>query len=477
MRRRALLALVLVGAAVLLPSAAAEQGASSTAMLPRLVSPADGQAYFGLTFPLFDTSDPVWGDDRPFAERIKDSIDIELSGKPPAFIKVWTPWQKPDLPKKPLVRFSEAAGEVAKVRGVIGDSGLLFLDWNLTTSTAVNDGITTRDIARGALDRYIRAYARDIKAYGLPVQIMLFNGEYNGDWWWAVSPRANSSLTITDFVKAWRRVVDIFRAVGATNASWAWVVNGYPANPAEQPQIDRDIGAYYPGDEYVDWVGADVYDVGTPNWIDSPYAFAVAHSKPVWIGEFGIRHEWSSTAPSQWRTWLEASFDYFENHPAVKAISYFNLNNRAGAGHVKWDPSRDVYLYGGHVRYTPNVNDHDHRLLAGGPAIRATFARRIASGRYLSTVSTEAVDSQPQPPAVALLIPTVRGLTATARWHDFAIKPRSRAWQVVATHLAATSYRLKGEAGARMLVRVRPRDVFGSSGSWSASRRIVFAER
>ena len=485
MKRGALLALVVLSAAVLLPSAVAEQGASSAATLPRLVPPSDGQAYFGFTFRLFDGSNPVWGDDRPFAERIRDSIEIELAGKTPAFIKVWTPWQRPDQRGKPYVPFGDALADIARVRGVVGEQGLLHLDWNLTLSNGANEGISVREIRQGRTDAYIRAYARDVREYGKPVLLTLFNGEFNADWWWAVSPRANGRLTTADFVQAWRRVVDIFRAVGATNVSWAWVVNGYPADPSQQPQIDRDIGAYYPGDDYVDWVGADVYDVGTPNWLDGPYAFAVAHSKPVWIGEFAIRHEWSSTAPSQWGAWLKATFDYFESHPAVRAISYFNYNNREGAGHVKWDPNRDVYLYDGHVRYTPDLNDHDHRLLAGGPEIRATFARRIASGRYLSTVSTEAVDAQPQPPTAALMKPTVRGLTATVRWqgnlaadaYDLAIRPRSRAWRTVAEHLTASSYRLKGEAGDRMLVRVRPRDVFGSPGSWSASRPLIFPRR
>jgi len=53
-------------------------------------------------------------------------------------------------------------------------------------STAVNDGLTVREIRRGAADRYIRSYARDVREYGKPVLITLFNGEFNGSWWWAV---------------------------------------------------------------------------------------------------------------------------------------------------------------------------------------------------------------------------------------------------------------------------------------------------
>src|SRR5262245_20884445 len=218
----------------------------------RLVPPPDGQAHFGLTFLLFDTNDLIWGDTRPFAVRIRDSIENELAGKTPTFIKVWTPWQFSDVTGKPMVPFADALGDIRKVEGVVGERGIVLLDWNLTQTTARNGGITTRDIASGAYDAYITRYARDVKLYGRALLVTLFNGEFNGDWWYGVSPRANPTLSTDDFVRAWRRVVDIFNEVGARNVAWSWNVNGYPADPANQPQIDRNIAAYYPGDAYVD---------------------------------------------------------------------------------------------------------------------------------------------------------------------------------------------------------------------------------
>lgn len=292
----------------------------------------------------------------------------------------------------------------------------------------------------------------------------------------------DSRVTTDDFVKAWRRVVDIFRAVGATNVSWAWVVNAYPAEPGLQPGIDRDIGAYWPGDDYVDWAGADFYDVGPPSWLDGPYAFAVAHHKPFFVGEFGIRHEWSGVPQQQWRFWLDTAFDYFENHPAIKAISYFNFNNRRGATRVTWDPARDVYLYDGRVRYRPDVNDHDSRLLAGGPELRALFSRRIASPRYVSAIATESVDATPQPATVSLLPPVIRGRTGTAHWrgnlaadtYDVAIRRQKGGWRVAARYLMRTAYRLQGKPRERFLVRIRARDVFDTVTPWSSPAVIAF---
>jgi hypothetical protein len=482
MKRRAVLALVFLGAAVLLPSAGAEQSAPSTATVTRLSPPTDGHAYFGFTFPLFDSTEPVWGDNRPFDERIRDSIQNELAGKKPTYLNVWTPWQQPDLPGKPLVPFSAALGDIAKVRSVVGEGGTIYLDWNITQTTPVNDGITTRDVAAGKLDAYIRRYARAVREYGQPLLIRLFNGEYNGSWWYGVSPKADYRVTTSDFVKAWRRVVDIFRAVGTMNASWAWVVNAYPKEPGLAPGLDRDIDAYWPGDAYVDWAGADFYDVGPPSWLDGPYAFAVAHHKPFFVGEFAIRHEWSGVPPGKWQFWLEAALDYIESHPAIKAISYFNFNNRRAATRVTWDPSRDAYVYDGHVRYTPDVNDHDHRLLAGGPAVRALFASRIASPRYVSAIATEAVDSTPTIATATLLVPKVRRSVVFARWngnlaahtYDLQIKRRARPWRTIATGVSAKSKRVEGSSGERVQLRVRAHDVDGVAGPWSPARPLVF---
>jgi glycosyl hydrolase family 26 len=374
-------------------------------------------------------------------------------------------------------------GDIAKERSVVGDGGVLHLDWNLN-STFENGGVTALDVARGKTDGYIRRFARDLRNYGRPVLMTLFNGEFNGSWWTSVSPRANPYLTTADFVRGWRRVVDIFHAVGATNVSFAWVLAAYPED-GPHDNVDSNIAAYYPGDDYVDWVGVDVYDVGLPNWMDGPYAFAVAHGKPVFVGEFGIRHEWSSQTPQQHYAWLGEIFDYFASHPAIKAISYFNFCNRAGATHVPWDPTRSIYIDGGSVNYVPDVNDHDHRLLAGGPAIQALFASRISSPRYVATISTENVVSTPAVATATLLMPKLSRRTAIVRWQgnlaadrfDLAVKRGGGSWQVALTATSATTQRLRGRARESIIVRVRASDVDGNPGPWSAARRIVLARR
>ena len=73
-------------------------------------------------------------------------------------------------------------------------------------------------------------------------------------WWRPWSEQANGNHP-GEFVAAWRHVVDIFRAQGATNVTWVWCPN--IVGPKSQ------LTGLYPGDNYTDWVCMDGYNWGT----------------------------------------------------------------------------------------------------------------------------------------------------------------------------------------------------------------------
>ena len=191
MQRLLAVGLAVVAIAVPMASASIDAAPPPAGAVSRLVPPPDGQCYFGFTFRTWDTSDPAWGDTRPFKERIQDSIKSELGGKTPTFLTVWATWQFPDRSGKPLVPFSSAYNDINTVKAATGANSLVYLDWNLTLTTSTNGGITVKDVASGSLDTYIRAYATEIKRYANPVLIRLFGGEFNGSWWYGQSPFAN----------------------------------------------------------------------------------------------------------------------------------------------------------------------------------------------------------------------------------------------------------------------------------------------
>ena len=460
----------------------AASSSSASGALTRLLPPPDGQCYFGFTFRLHDATDPAVGDTRPFHERIQDSITNELRGKTPTFLTVWADWQASDQPGQPLVPFSTWDTDIATARNVTGPDSLLYLDWTLTNPGADRadyNGITTKDIAAGVADDYIRQYAAAIKDYAGPVLIRLFGGEFNGSWWYSQSPFANHNLAATDFVNAWRRVVDIFRQTGALNASFAWIPNAVPA--ANRPGwIDPNIGAYYPGDDYVDWGGADMYDFEPVSDLNSVYDFAVAHGKPFFLAEWGVRHSASALSPTEQRDWIESMFGFFTAHDDVKAINYFNYNNRSG-GPV--DPTRTVYLDGGEVNYQANTNDNDSRLLAdSGAGFRSTYANGISQSRFTSSVLTQTINVQKPATATATIVSvTVRGQTATMRWagtggaatFDLAVRRIPGSWTLVRARYTGHTYTLRGKHNQRFAIRVRGRNRSGTSGPWSTPRTLT----
>ena len=341
--------------------------------------PPDGQAYFGFTFRLWE-ADASEGDTRPLAERICDSIEVELGGKTPTIMTVWIQWKSPTG----LQPFSAVLPDIKKIQEVLGTTVVPNLAWQPGNNN--QDDVTTKDIASGKYDDYIRQYAQDVKSYGAPLFIRLICGEFNGNWWKWCSPKANPDLTIKDFVDSWRRVVDIFREEGVTNVAWVWTPADFP--PSEPGGWGRDPNwqAYYPGDEYVDWVGSDTYDYAKVGWFEPIYQFGVEHNKPFFLAEFGMRWQGTNLTTNQHINWLNDMFDYFESHPKIKAILYFNYNISA---YDAIDPSKFVFLYDGQVNYLKNVNDGDIRLIAGGPEIRTLFANRIANPRYVSTIVIE----------------------------------------------------------------------------------------
>jgi hypothetical protein len=85
-------------------------------------------------------------------------------------------------------------------------------------------------------------------------------------------PEASVNLsngTASDFIAAWRKVITVLREQGVTNAEYVWTMTDY----SFWVQDRRRASLWYPGDAYVDHLGADAYNwyrcrqgVNTPWW-------------------------------------------------------------------------------------------------------------------------------------------------------------------------------------------------------------------
>jgi hypothetical protein len=244
----------------------------------------------GVTFPLVHVY-TAWGEEpnQVFPERLVEAIGV-LGSIP---VVTWEPW---------LTTFESTLHPHLPLRAERDRNGL-------------------SSIARGDYDFYIDAWAREAARHGEPI-VVRFGHEMNDPYRYPWGPQNNEPQ---HFIAAWRRVVDRFRAAGATNVLWAW-----------SPHIAyAGYEAYWPGDDYVDWVATGALNYGTvaywSQWwtfeqiFGQHYDFLAGFGKPIVIAEFGSlavggdRSEWYSEALENFR----------ERFPEVHGLIFFHVRGDA----------------------------------------------------------------------------------------------------------------------------------------------------
>jgi beta-mannanase len=94
---------------------------------------------------------------------------------------------------------------------------------------------------------------------------------------------------------------------------------------------------YYPGNQYVDWIGMDCYDRAKTSTFNScfqsfykTYSNPATYGKPMMITETGAVQVPSGGATGQ-AAYLESSLATLPKYPQIKAFSYFD-----GKGTSDW---------------------------------------------------------------------------------------------------------------------------------------------
>src|SRR5690606_21369154 len=111
------------------------------------------------------------------------------------------------------------------------------------------DMLPDTEIVAGLHDADITQLARDFAAYGQP--IFARPGVEIANAWNAYTPSV--------FPAAWRHVVDVFRRENAHNVAFVWCIAAAGFSTFDQFDAQGN-GVWYPGDEYVDWIGLDLFD-------------------------------------------------------------------------------------------------------------------------------------------------------------------------------------------------------------------------
>jgi cell wall-associated NlpC family hydrolase len=206
------------------------------------------------------------------------------------------------------------------VRWDLAQGTIPLISWNTP------DGVSDQAIADGSQDAWIRTEADGVKALGADVFLRL-DWEMNGNWFaWDGTHNGGSAAP---FVAMWRHIHDVFVQQGATNVAWVWT----PSSASLPNTPWNAMTAYYPGDDYVDWIGEDDYNYGgtlghSGGWNAftsqlQPLYGTFATRKPIMIGEMGSADGIPGHDKGQWISQMAA--DVKTNYPDVQALVWFDV--------------------------------------------------------------------------------------------------------------------------------------------------------
>lgn len=205
---------------------------------------------------------------------------------------------------------------------------LLMITWQPFFSSN-NEKSILKDITDGKYDDYIRDFALMAKNLNKPV-LLRFAQEMNGNWFpWSGSKNGNNTEI---YQKAYRYVYELFSEMECNNVEFVFSVSFKDIPNKEWNRFEK----YYPGDEYVDWIGIDMINWGNIRKIYTNNPSGIINSvyeriikkypkKPILISEAAF--------PSQnvdKKKWIKEFFDSLKTkYTAIKAFVWYDIDKGA----------------------------------------------------------------------------------------------------------------------------------------------------
>ena len=214
-------------------------------------------------------------------------------------------------------------------------------------------------------DEYLLQFALDAKEANVPI-LLRYASEMNGTWTFY---SGNSEL----YIEKWKLVHSVMKE-HAPQVMMLWNVFTMP---------EYTIKDFYPGDDYVDYVGVNIYNVVYHNdqlsalsdfedplrLLDYVYN-EYSHKKPIVIGEFGATN-YNVTDGLYHVDFAVEKINRMYKHlphlyPRVKNIYYFDVNNLVNA---------------------PEGRKINNYAITENPRILEAYAKNVTQPEYLTTVT------------------------------------------------------------------------------------------
>lgn len=208
-------------------------------------------------------------------------------------------------------------------------------------------------IGNGTWDNNIKRLAKFANDHSDLAIYLRIGFEFDGKW-------NKGYSNTTHFKNAWKRIVDVMRTEGVTNVAYVWQSSTSPVDDILEG-FREDITDWYPGDDYVDWMGLSWFLLpneippvgGNPatqiSLADELVNFARQRNKPVYLAEStpqgfdlvnltncNVSPIWDGTAAAGcqsksataiWNDWFQPFFDYiYANKDVIRHVHYINVN-------------------------------------------------------------------------------------------------------------------------------------------------------
>ncbi len=209
----------------------------------------------------------------------------------------------------------------------------------------------TKEISEGKYEEKFNTFLKVIKDFGNPVFV---RAGYEFDKAGKYNPKS--------FIKAWKYLVDKFRREKISNLATVWCACPYNGTSAVEP--------FYPGDDYVDWFGVDVFMArhitGKYEPVENFIKLAEKHKKPVMVGESTPTRVGVDKGQESWDEWFKPYFEWISNHDIIKAFCYIN-----------WDWSKEWKINDRIKLEWLNGRIHENEIVKGH------FTKEMSKSKYI----------------------------------------------------------------------------------------------
>jgi hypothetical protein len=293
----------------------------------KLAIPKNNQIYFG-AFANF-------GHDENDVTKKKISDFEALATKKVAFVTISNNWHEGIKYPKNEIHCICSVGSTPLIR-------LMPRSNNKQLGNGRDPVFSLDKIIDGKFDKELREWARDAKEDNIPL-LLDFAPEMTGFWFqWNGKHYGAGTLdgygdpTYPDgpeiYRDAYRHVVDIFRDENVTHVTWI-----FHPDIQRWPDVDWNSAKYYyPGDDYVDWIGFSIYGVQNEKWgwvtfsdtVEKWYKIHIKDlieisDKPMAVLEMGVTDGRSDGTKKEW---FEDAFSTILDNQYIKfnAINYWH---------------------------------------------------------------------------------------------------------------------------------------------------------